>query len=68
MSWISHAQWPEGHLGDGVDISTDTHHSLLEAESVCDRLTEYGFAEEGQIFPVKTWITIGNSETEDGIS
>ena len=57
----SNCEWPAFTLPGQDDTSTDNHHTDVEAQEVCDLLEIEGFRGEGQIFPVRTWI----SEIED---
>ena len=53
----SNAQWPEGTLGGyNHDISDDSHSTKEEAHTVCMMLEKHGFAGEGKIFPIQTWV------------
>lgn len=60
MNYISHAIWPKDagiHLGNEDNESTDTHGSREAAEAVCQMLEDRGFGGDGNVFPVKTWVT-----------
>jgi len=49
--WQSNAEW----LGE---IRTkDTHDSKEEADGVCRRLMRDGYGEDGDIFPLRVWVS-----------
>ena len=51
----SNAQWPIGQFPSGHDVTTDSHDSEQEAESVCEILERDGWGGERKVFPLKTW-------------
>ncbi len=40
--FISVAEWAEGTIGDGKDITEDTHFSYEAARAVCNKLMREG--------------------------
>jgi len=62
--YYSNAEWPEGTYSNqyGKPISSDNHRSLNNAFAVCKGLERDGFGGDGEVFPVRTWV----SEEEGG--
>jgi hypothetical protein len=67
-TWQSHALWPGGTVTDnfGKCESHDNHYSKKEAEIVCKMLERDGLGGEGNVFPIKTWVT-GYNENQGEI-
>lgn len=57
QKWKSIAVWPDtisvGNVA-GKNETEDTHVSREAAESVCELLKQYGFAGDGEVFPIST--------------
>lgn len=67
MTFTSHAKWPTGagiNLGNTENESTDTHGDRESAETVCRMLQERGFGGDGQMFPLRTWVTSDEDEQQ----
>lgn len=50
----SNAEWPDE---TGIGITTDTHYSYEAASGVCDILEEEGLGGDGEVFPLRTWVS-----------
>jgi len=56
----SNALWPRqlrSVSAYGDCISTDTHGTEASAQAVCASLELFGFAGEGEVFPLRTWVS-----------
>lgn len=57
--WFSYADWGDYDIFNGHkhNITHDKHWSKLGAEGVCRRLRGHGFGGNGQVFPVRAWVS-----------
>lgn len=56
----SNALWPRqlrSVSSYGDCISTDIHGTRESAQAVCSMLELHGFAADGEIFPLRTWVS-----------
>lgn len=57
MRYTSNAQWPLGTLAFNEDCTQDDHETKEQAQGVCDMLNKYGFGGDGDVFPIRTWVS-----------
>jgi len=59
LKYQSNAEWaPDVYVDkDGSHISTDTHSTPENAQTVCNILELDGFGCQGEHFPIRTWVS-----------
>jgi hypothetical protein len=59
----SNAEWPPGVCSSmyGDNISTDEHDTFEAAQAVCDGLKKEGFGGQREYFPIRTWVSTGDT-------
>ena len=70
MNFMSVAIWPEGITYDsyGRPKSTDTHHTIEQAQAVCEMLKRDGFGGYGFAFPLQVLVLVKKSYTSLAVS
>lgn len=53
----SNAEWPKGTCDFLDNVSEDKHSTYEEAKAVCSMLERDGHGGDGEIFPLRTWVS-----------
>ena len=57
----SNAEWPEGtiRVAQAENKTQDKHHTKAEAKAVYGMLKKDGYGGDGEVFPVRVWVSEG---------